>query len=52
MLRNGGRFSPEWVAGIGPESVAGLERKTHIPTASGEKHVFRVISVIEEDQEK
>src|SRR6266568_4685384 len=28
MLRNGGRFSLEWVAGIGPESVAGLERKT------------------------
>jgi hypothetical protein len=28
MLRNGGRFTPEWVAGIGPESVAGLERKT------------------------
>ena len=34
MLRNGGRFAPEWMAGMRPESVAGMDRKTHLPGKS------------------
>jgi len=30
MLRNSGRFTPEWMAEIRSESVAGMERNTHV----------------------
>ena len=45
MLRNGGRFAPEWMAGMRPESVAGMNRKTQLkPLHLGEVIKLNVYS--------